>query len=203
MLNKSKIVDFISIGKLYLRKKMPRMKIVAKTFYGLEEVLAKELKDLGAKSVTIGNRVVEFEGDKQMMYRCNLWLRTAISILIPIKNFIFKDEIDFKKQLGRINFNEFMHVNKTFAVKGAVNSKQFSYSKYPMLLLKDAIVDFFNDKYGQRPSVDAKSPKVLFDLHIAENRCAISLNSSGAPLFQRGYRKGTGEALTTDRHRAG
>ncbi|MCB9222669.1 MAG: THUMP domain-containing protein [Crocinitomicaceae bacterium] len=179
------------------------MKIVAKTFYGLEEVLSNELKALGAKSIKVGNRVVEFDGDKEMMYKANLWLRTAISVLIPVKNFTFKDERDFKKQLSHINFGEYMHLNKTFAVKGAVNSKLFTYSKYPMLLLKDAIVDFFNDRYGQRPSVDAKSPKILFDLHIAENRCTISMNSSGAPLFQRGYRKGTGDAPLNEAMAAG
>lgn len=179
------------------------MKLVAKTFYGLEEVLANELKELGAKSIQAGNRVVEFEGDTELIYRTNLWLRTAISILVPIKSFTFRDERDFKKQLSQINFNKYMAVNKTFAVKGAVNSQQFTYSKYPMLLLKDAIVDFFNDKYGQRPSVDQKSPKILFDLHIAENKCTIALNSSGAPLFQRGYRKGTGEAPLNEAVAAG
>ncbi|MEX1003315.1 MAG: class I SAM-dependent RNA methyltransferase [Crocinitomicaceae bacterium] len=167
---------------------------MAKTFYGLEQVLAKELENLGATAVKPGNRVVEFEGDKRFMYMVNLWLRTAISILTPVKSFSFKDEADFKKKLSTINFAEFMQVNRTFAVKGAVNSKQFSYSKYPMLLLKDAIVDFFSDKVGQRPSVDTKSPHVLFDVHITEFQCTISLNSSGAPLFQRNYRKSTGDA---------
>jgi putative N6-adenine-specific DNA methylase len=195
---------FLQINRqIVSSQKNTLMKIVAKTFYGLEEVLAEELKALGAKSVNTGNRVVEFEGDQEMVYRSNLWLRTAISILIPIKSFKFKDERDFKRQLSQLNFNKYMAVNKTFAVKGAVNSKQFTYSKYPMLLLKDAIVDFFNDKYGQRPSVDAKSPKILFDLHIAEDRCTISLNSSGAPLFQRGYRKGTGDAPLNEAMAAG
>ncbi|UKN01956.1 THUMP domain-containing protein [Paracrocinitomix mangrovi] len=179
------------------------MKLVAKTFFGLEEVLADELKQLGAKDIEVGNRVVTYEGNKELMYKSNLWLRTAISILIPIESFKFKNEHDFKKKLSNLNFNKYMAVNKTFAVKGAVNSKEFSYTKYPMLLLKDAIVDFFNDKYGQRPSVDQKSPNILFDLHISENNCTISLNSSGAPLFQRGYRKSTGEAPLNEALAAG
>jgi 23S rRNA (guanine2445-N2)-methyltransferase len=170
------------------------MRLVAKTFYGLENVLAQELKDLGAKSVVPGNRVVEYVGDKELMYLSNLWLRTAISVLVPIESFTFNSEDDFKRKLSRINFSKYMKVNRTFAVKGAVHSKQFTYTKYPMLLLKDSIVDFFNDKNGQRPSVDQKSPQVLFDLHISENNCTVSLNSSGAPLFQRGYRKATGSA---------
>ena len=179
------------------------MKLVVKTFYGLEEVLAVELRELGAKSVEPGNRVVTFEGDKKLMYESNLWLRTAISILTPITSFNFKDEEDFKRKLSQVNFSKYMQVNKTFAVKGAVSSKLFKYSKYPMLLLKDSIVDFFNDKHGQRPSVDTKTPHVLFDLHIAENRCTVSLNSSGAPLFQRNYRKATGDAPLNEAVAAG
>lgn len=179
------------------------MKLVAKTFYALENVLAKELEELGAQNVVVGNRVVEYSGDKELLYKSNLWLRTAISVLVPIESFKFKDENDFKRQISNLRFNQHMQLNKTFAVKGAVNSKLFSNSHYPMLLLKDAVADFFNDKYGQRPSVDLKAPQVLFDLHIAENQCTISLNSSGAPLFQRGYRKGTGEAPLNEAVAAG
>lgn len=179
------------------------MKLVAKSFYGLEEVLAKELTALGAKSVKVGNRVVEFEGEKELIYKSNLWLRTAISVLVPIETFTFKDEDDFKRKLSFINFSKYMSVNKTFAVKGAVNSKQFNYTKYPMLLLKDTIVDFFTDKLDQRPSVDTESPHILFDLHIQEDKCTVSLNSSGAPLFQRGYRKDTGEAPLNEAVAAG
>jgi putative N6-adenine-specific DNA methylase len=170
------------------------MKIVAKTLYGFEEVLAKEIKDLGGKSIVKGNRVVEFEGDKELLYKSNLWLRTAISLLIPIKKFNYRDESDLKRQFSKIKYNQYMSVNKTFAVKGAVNSKEFNYTKYPMLLLKDAIADYFRDKTGQRPSVETKSPHVVFDVHIKDYECTISINSSGAPLFQRGYRKGTGFA---------
>ena len=170
------------------------MKIVAKTLYGFEELLAEELRELGASAITIGNRVVEFEGDKKLLYTANLWLRTAISLLLPIKTFKFKDEYDLKKEFSKFNFSLYMSNNKTFAVKGAVNSPEFNYTKYPMLLLKDAIADFFNDKYGSRPSVDTKSPNVVFDIHISGDSCTVSLNSSGAPLFQRGYRKGTGLA---------
>lgn len=182
-----------SIDDLSLHKN-EYMKIVAKTLYGLEQVLAEELKELGIKQPKVGNRVVEFDGSKEDLYRCNLWLRTAISLLVPIKTFRFKNEHDLKKEFAKINFSKYMPMNRTFAVKGAVNSKEFKYSKYPLLLMKDAIADFFNDKFGQRPSVDTKSPNVVFDIHISHDTCTISLNSSGAPLFQRGYRKGTGAA---------
>ena len=170
------------------------MKIVAKTLYGFEEVLAEELRELGVKDMVVGNRVVEFNGDKKMLYKCNLWLRTAISLLIPIKSFTFKNEYDLKKEFSKMNFSEYMSNKKTFAVKGAVNSVEFNYTKYPMLLLKDAIADFFMDKFGSRPDVDTKTPNIVFDIHISGQDCTVSLNSSGAALFQRGYRKGTGLA---------
>jgi putative N6-adenine-specific DNA methylase len=170
------------------------MKLVAKTLYGLEDVLIKELKELGASNIEKGNRVVTFTGDKRLMYEANLWLRTAISILVPVDEFKFRDEKDLFHKFTKINFSEFMKVNQTFAVKGAVNSSMFNHSGYPRLVLKDAIADHFRDKFDKRPSVDLERPQILFDIHIEENNCTVSLNSSGAPLFQRGYRKGTGEA---------
>lgn len=170
------------------------MNIVAKTFYGLEEVVAEELRELGAERIQLGNRAVLFEGDKKMLYTCNLWLRTAIALLVPIRQFAFENERDFKRQLGAIHFDTYMSHNRTFAVKGAVHSRLFSHSKYPLLLLKDAIVDFFRDANGHRPSVDTQYPDNVFDVHIEHQQCTISLNSSGAPLFQRGYRTSAGIA---------
>lgn len=170
------------------------MQLVAKTLYGLEEILKKEIEEIGGQNVKAGNRVVTFEGDKELMYKCNLWSRLAISILVPIAEFRFNDEKDLYRKFSKLEFGDYLTVKKTFAVKGAVHSKQFNYTQYPMLVLKDAIADYFRAKYNERPSVDTEKPNVLFDLYISENSCTVSLNSSGAALFQRGYRKGTGEA---------
>ena len=170
------------------------MKLVAKTFYGLEEVLKEELESIGAQNVEAGNRAVTFEGDLRLLYEANLWLRTAISVLRPIKTFRYKNEHDLKRVFADINFKQYMSASQTFAVKGAVHSKEFKFSQYPMLLLKDAVVDFFRDAQGRRPDVNLEKPNVLFDLHVQDNQCTIALNSSGAPLFQRGYRKDTGDA---------
>jgi putative N6-adenine-specific DNA methylase len=175
-----------------LQKKI--MEIVAKTLYGLEEVLKVEVEKLGGKDVKIGNRVVTYKGDMRLVYESNLWLRTAISVLLPIKSFRFTDEKDLYRKFSKIEFSNFMTVNDTFAAKGAVNSPQFNHTNYPMLILKDAIADYFRDKYDKRPSVDLERPNILFDVHIDDFNCTVSLNSSGAPLFQRGYRKSTGEA---------
>ncbi len=170
------------------------MELVAKTLYGLEEVLKKEIEILGGNEIKIGNRVVTYQGDMKLLYESNLWLRTAISVLIPIKKFRFNDDKDLYRKFSKINFSEFMEVNDTFAAKGAVHSKQFKHSGYPMLVLKDAIADHFRERFGERPSVDLEKPKILFDVHIDEHACTVSLNSSGAPLYHRGYRKKTGEA---------
>jgi len=170
------------------------MELVAKTLYGFEEVLKEELVALGAKDVKVGNRVVTFSGDTKLLYTTNLWLRTAISILLPIKQFRFADEKDLYRKFSKIDFSEIMDVKDTFAAKGAVNSKLFNHSGYPMLVLKDAIADHFRAKCGERPSVDLLKPDILFDVHIDEHVCTVSLNSSGAPLYHRGYRKKTGEA---------
>ena len=175
-------------------QKIGRMDLVAKTLFGLEEVLKEEIEALGGKNVIVGNRVVKFQGDMELMYRANLWARTAISILVPIKQFRFNNEKDLFQKFERINFTKHMHVSNTFAVKGAVNSSVFRHSGFPMLLLKDAIVDQFRDRFGKRPDVDLAKPQILFDLHIDNHECTVSLNSSGAPLYQRGYRKQTGEA---------
>lgn len=170
------------------------MKLVAKTLFGLEEILSQELKDLGAQNIKAANRAVYFEGDKEMLYRSNLWLRTAIAILVPLTEFRFKDEKDLYRQFSKINFFDHLTLEKTFAVKGAVHSTMFRHTQFPMLVMKDAIADQFRAKYNARPDVDTVHPNVVFDVYIQENHCVVSLNSSGAPLFQRGYRRSTGEA---------
>ncbi|MFT5824249.1 MAG: putative N6-adenine-specific DNA methylase [Crocinitomix sp.] len=170
------------------------MELVAKTLYGLEEVLKDEIIALGGEDVKVGNRVVTYKGDMKLLYESNLWLRTAISVLIPLKKFRFADEKDLYRKFAKINFSDIMGVKDTFAAKGAVNSDLFNHTGYPMLVLKDAIADHFRDKFGERPDVDLTKPKILFDVHIDGYACSVSLNSSGAPLYHRGYRKKTGDA---------
>ncbi len=179
------------------------MQIVAKTFFGFEDVLAQELRDLGAKKIKQGNRAVSYEGNRELLYKSNIWLRTAVSILLPIESFTFKDERDLVKKFNQIRFSTYFSLNKTFAVKGAVNSDMFNHSQFPMLLLKDAIADHFRDSFGKRPDVDKARPNVVFDLHIRDRNCTVSLNTSGAPLFQRGYRSRIGEAPLNEAVAAG
>lgn len=167
-------------------------KMVATTLFGLEEVLATELKNLGAQKVTIGVRSVSFFGDKGFMYKANLALRTAIRVLKPIKSFKVFDEDDLYKKLQEINWERIMNVDTTFSIGAVVNSKHLTTnSHYISLKSKDAIADYFRHKYHKRPNVDTKHPDVKIHVHIQKDYCTVSLDSSGMSLHKRGYRTAT------------
>ncbi len=163
--------------------------MVATTMFGLEEVLATELKNLGAQDVSPGVRNVSFVGDKGFMYKANIALRTAIRILKPIKRFKVFDEDDLYKKIQQIEWERFMNVDSTFAIGAVVNSKNFTTnSHYISLKSKDAIADYFRHKYHKRPNVDVKHPDLKIHVHVQKDLCSISLDSSGDSLHKRGYR---------------
>jgi len=167
-------------------------KMVATTMFGLEEVLSEELKNLGAQNVEIGIRSVSFTGDKGFMYKANIALRTAIRILKPIKRFQVFDEDDLYKKLQLINWENYLDVGGTFSIGAVVNSKNFTTnSHYITLKSKDAIADYFRHKFHKRPNVDVKYPDVKIHVHIKDNGCSVSLDSSGDSLHKRGYRSST------------
>ncbi|SFS34896.1 THUMP domain-containing class I SAM-dependent RNA methyltransferase [Lutibacter maritimus] len=167
-------------------------KMVATTIFGLEEVLAEELKNLGAQDVEIGVRNVSFSGDKGFMYKANIALRTAIRVLKPIKRFKVGDEDDLYKKLQTIDWEREMDVDSTFAIGAVVNSKNFTTnSHYIALKSKDAIADYFRHKYHKRPNVDVKYPDLKIHVHIQNDLCTVSLDSSGDSLHKRGYRSAT------------
>jgi len=163
--------------------------ITLKTFYGFEQTLADELNELGYNDVTLLNRAVQLKGSWKDVYYLNLHSRCALSVLIEIAKFTIQEEKDIYKKAKQIPWTEWFELKKSFAVKGAVFSTIFSNTKYPMLLVKDAITDSFREKYDERPNVEVSRPDVLFDLYVRENQATISINTSGAPLFQREYRK--------------
>lgn len=168
--------------------------ITLKTFYGLEEVLKEELEEFGYQDVKILNRAVQVTGTLRDVYFLNLHVRCAISVLIEVAKFSIRNEDDLYKKCMKIDWTNFFDVSKTFAVKGAVFSDFFKHSQFPFLLVKDAIADTFRNKFDKRPDVNIKVPQVLFDVYINDQNVTISLNSSGVPLFQRGYRQSVGEA---------
>ena len=166
-----------------------QFEMIAKTFQGLEEILAEELTALGANDIQIGRRMVSFTGDKRMMYKANFCLRTAIRILKPIKNFTAKDADEVYNEIQAIPWEEYLDVNKTFAIDAVVFSEEFRHSKFVSYKVKDAIVDYFREKTGKRPSVRINNPDVLLNIHIAQTTCTLSLDSSGESLHRRGYRQ--------------
>ncbi|SDE80042.1 putative N6-adenine-specific DNA methylase [Ulvibacter litoralis] len=162
--------------------------MVAKTLFGMEELLAQELRQLGASNVELGTRMVSFEGDTGFMYKANLCCRTAIKILKPITSFnVFKEE-DLYEKVYNINWEDYMDVDGSLAVNATVFSDYFTHSQYIALKTKDAIVDRFRDKEGRRPDVDLDHPTLRINVHIDRNICTISLDSSGESLHKRGYK---------------
>ena len=173
---------------------MKDVKITVKTLYGFEDILTEELNELGYKDIVKGNRSVQLTGQWKDVYRINYLSRLSISVLVEIESFYIHNEEDLYKEAKKIDWTTYFDVDKTFSVKGAVFSRIFNHTNYPFLVVKDAIVDTFRDKTGERPNVELKSPQVVIDVYISEKKVIISLNSSGVPLFQRGYRQQTGEA---------
>lgn len=168
--------------------------LIAKTFQGLEEVLAEELINLGANDVQIGRRMVSFTGNKEMLYKANFCLRTAIRILKPIKHFQAKDPDEVYEQIKTIRWENYLNEEKSFAIDAVVFSTEFRHSKFVAYRVKDAIVDYFKEKSGKRPSVRINKPDVLLNIHIAQEKCTLSLDSSGESLHRRGYRQEAVEA---------
>tara|TARA_R110002049_G_scaffold18326_2_gene70177 strand:+ start:7795 stop:8958 length:1164 start_codon:yes stop_codon:yes gene_type:complete len=166
-------------------------KMVAKTMFGFEEILAKELRNLGASNVEEGIRSVFFEGDTGFMYKANLCLRTAIKIVKPIHSFRVRDENDLYKKIYAMDWFDYLSTSTTFAIDATVNSENFTHSLYVSQKTKDAIVDKFRDTDGKRPDVDIKFPDVRINIHIQNDQCNVALDSSGRSLHQRGYRTAT------------
>ncbi|HNF71144.1 MAG TPA: THUMP domain-containing protein [Chitinophagaceae bacterium] len=168
--------------------------MVAKTLFGLEEVLETELKQLGAQHIHRGQRMVRFRGDQRLMWMANLCCRTAIKILIPIHHFKVQSEEELYRQVYQIEWKKYFDTDQTFAIDATVFSKRFTHSKYIALKTKDAIADHFRDRYGKRPSVDTQKPHLRLNVHIHEDQCNLSLDSSGASLHIRGYKTAVHQA---------
>jgi putative N6-adenine-specific DNA methylase len=171
-----------------------KFKIVVKTFAGLEPVLANELMALGAESVTPERRAVSFYGDKNMLYKANFLLRTALKVLMPIAQFKVNRNEDLYNQAKKIPWSEYMTVGTSFSIDSTMQSELFANSMYVSLKVKDAIADYFRETSGKRPSVHPEDPDIRIHVYLMGDYCEISLDSSGESLHKRGYRVGQGEA---------
>ncbi|MBN2805876.1 MAG: methyltransferase [Prolixibacteraceae bacterium] len=168
---------------------MEKFEMIATTLFGLEDILAGELRALGATNIEILNRAVRFHGDQAMLYKSNLHLRTALKVLKPFTQLMIRDSIDLYKKIKRIDWEQYLSVDGTLAIEATVNGDYFTHSQFVALKAKDAIVDQFREKYDRRPSVDLDNPDLRINLHIYDRTCSVALDSSGASLGKRGYRQ--------------
>lgn len=184
--------------------------MLAKTFKGLEEVLAKELIELGANDVQLERRAVSFRGDKALLYRANLCLRTASRILVPIveatltpkKKNIAPEDLLYEA-VKRVEWSRYMSVENTFAIDATVYSDTFRNSRFVTYRVKDAIADYWMEHADKRPSVAVEAPDILINVHIAKEHLTLSLDSSGESLHKRGYRVANTEAPINEALAAG
>lgn len=170
------------------------MYLTATTQFGLEEVLVDELRQLGAIIEHVGSRAVEFSGDKKLLYNTVLWSRTAMRLLRPFADFYARDERALYDEVARIDWSKYIRPGQTFAITAVVNKSSFEHSLYVAQLTKDAIVDQFRERTGERPSIDTRNPDIRIHLRMLENEVILSLDAAGDSLHRRGYRQGTNEA---------
>jgi len=168
--------------------------IVAKTQFGLEELLAAELRAIGATDIELLTRAVKYRGDKAILYKSNLLLRTALKVLVPFASFYAHHENQLYRRVRQIDWEEYLTPQQTFAIDATTNSEIFHHSKFTALKTKDAIVDQFRDKHGIRPSVDTDNPDLRLNIHVHDKLVTLSLDSSGGTLDRRGYRLSRTEA---------
>ena len=171
-----------------------KFKMVAKTMVNLEEVLAEELRQMGAENVTVGARAVEFEGDMRLLYRANYCCRTALAILKPFAEFDANNDQELYDQVYKIRWEKILDVDGTFMIDSTTSGEVFTHSYYAALKTKDAIVDRFRRNFGKRPNIDTEQPDYKFNLHIRDNHVTLLMNASGDSLHKRGYRQGVGVA---------
>jgi putative N6-adenine-specific DNA methylase len=155
---------------------------------GVELVLADELHALGAADVEPGRGGVHFAGDLALLYRANLWLRTAIRVLRPVLEATVTSPDELYDAVRTLDWSRYLTPDHTLAVDCNVRDSHLTHSKYAALRTKDAICDQFVERCGRRPSVDVDEPMVGLNLHVYRDRAVLSLESSGESLHKRGYR---------------
>ncbi|MEI6822562.1 MAG: THUMP domain-containing protein [Bacteroidota bacterium] len=175
-------------------KNESKFPLVVKTLLGLEDILAQELKEIGATDIETGKRVVYCTGSQEIMYKANYWCRTALHVLKPIASFDIVTEDDLYNKINKIKWEDLLSTRGTLSVDAVVSNSIFTHSHYVSLRTKDAIVDRFRDMFDMRPNVEIENPDLRINVHLSKNKCDISLDSSGYSLHKRGYRVQTGVA---------
>lgn len=194
----------VVVSTLYTTEHMTQeYTMIAKTFKGLEEVLADELLHLGANNIQIQRRAVQFTGDKSLMYKANLWLRTASRVLKPVATFQARDADEVYSKIKELDWEKYISCNSSIAIDSTVYSDIFRHSRYVTYRVKDAIADFFMERFGKRPNVKLNDPDLYINIHIAQTTVTVSLDSSGESLHKRGWRSEQTEAPINEALAAG
>lgn len=178
-------------------------RLITKTISGFENIVADELIAIGAKNVTILKRAVQWYGDQFLMYKANFLLRTGINILKPLTDFPSPSTESLYVGIKKIEWDQIFNIDNTISIKATTYNSSLTHTQFIAQKTKDAIVDYFRDKYGRRPSVDTFDADIQINIHLNNDHCEVSLNSSGSPLFKRGYRKVTGLAPLNETLAAG
>lgn len=178
-------------------------KMVAKSFFGAEDLLVDELRLIGASNILKGTRAVEFTGNLELMYKANLWCRTALRILKPVHSFPASSEQELYDEVKKIDWSAYLTIHQTLAIDAVVNYSNLSHTMYIAQKTKDAIVDQFREKVNERPSVSLDNPDLKINIHIYKNQATLSFDSSGESLHKRGYRDDTNEAPLNEALAAG
>ena len=160
---------------------------------GMERLLAKELRPLGALDVSATRGGVSFKGTLETAYRACLWSRTANRILMPIARFRAPTPEKLYKRIREIAWDDHLLPQGTLAVDCFTSDSRITHSHYGALKVKDGIVDQFREAYGIRPSVDLKEPDLRINVYLYKDRATVSLDLSGESLHRRAYRE---EGLT-------
>ena len=173
---------------------MEKFELVATTLFGLEDLLISELEEIGAEDIRRAHRAVSFKGNLEVLYKSNLYLRTAIKVLKPIAEFEAYNDKKLYAKIKQIDWSAYLNNDKTFAIDGTVSGEIFTHSQYAALTCKDAIVDQFRENTGARPSIDTEDPDLRINIRITHRSCILSIDSSNKPLSKRGYKLAQTEA---------
>jgi putative N6-adenine-specific DNA methylase len=164
------------------------------TFFGLEDILADELRKLGGKDVEVFKRGASVTGDLGFLYKANLSLHTALKVLVPLTKFEANNEEELYKGIKNIEWEKFISVTESIMIESVLNSDIFTHSLFVSQKVKDGIADRFREKTGRRPDVDLIHPSFKLYVHIYKSEVTLQLDSSGEPLYKRGYRADINEA---------
>jgi putative N6-adenine-specific DNA methylase len=168
------------------------MPLFATTAAGLEPVLARELRALGAREIEPVLRGVAFRGDRRLLYRANLWLRTAHRLLLPIAEFPAGDRAQLYEGVHALDWSEHLTLDRTLAVDAVSHRSKLDHTQFVSRVVKDAVVDWFRERTGRRPSVDARDPDVALNARLSGDHCTLSVDASGPRMHRRGYRPSFG-----------